>query len=375
MENVKKVKNTGLYIDFPFCVARCAFCAFNIQGYREGWADRYLSALQKELALHAENETLRGRQIGSIYLGGGTPTLYPPQALIELLSLCRRYFDVQTDAEVTVEAHPATIDKDYLKAIREEGINRLSLGVQSFSDEQLIRLGRHHTVNDVYRAFRAARAAGFENIGIDLIYALPDETAAEWKRTLKKAIDLRPEHLSIYGLSIEEGTLFHKRGVVLPSEEEQIAQYQFAQEQLSQEGFCQYEISNFAKPGFASVHNRLYWDRAETLGIGLSAHSYLDHTLKENTDTLLSYLEQIEAGHLPIKQAQTVSGKEEQIDRIIFGLRKREGIHQTVLRHPVNRMETAVHLIDAGFLAQEGDRICLTKRGMLLADEVLLAFL
>ncbi len=378
------MKPVGLYIDFPFCIARCAFCAFNIQGYREGWVNRYLLALQKELALHAESGTLREREVVSIYLGGGTPTLHPPETLTEIVSFCRRYFHVQPNAEITVEAHPATINLQaagatdplsYLHAIHEGGVNRLSIGVQSFSDKQLTNLGRHHTVNDVYHVFDTARKAGFNNIGIDLIYSLPGQTVFEWEDTLQSAIDLGPESLSIYGLSIEEGTLFHKKGVTLPTEAEQTIQYQLAQKVLESAGYPQYEISNFAKPGYASRHNILYWNREETLGVGLSAHSYFNHAHQENTDSLPSYLDQVEAGHLPIKQVQRVSRQEEQIDAIIFGLRKREGIPQTLLQHPMNRTETAVSLIEAGLLAIEGDRILLTPQGMLLADTVALSFL
>ncbi len=416
--NTNKMNPVGLYIDFPFCIARCAFCAFNIQGYRERWAGRYLSALQKELALHVELGTLREREIISLYLGGGTPTLYPPEALSEIISFCRRYFHVRADVEITVEAHPATIrlqglasplagvappppakpdgaspsrtpcvlgrfaptsngsqPVSYLHAIYEGGVNRLSIGVQSFSDEQLTKLGRHHTVHDIYRAFETARLAGFNNIGIDLIYALPDQSVSEWEKTLQLAISLGPESLSLYGLSIEEGTLFHKNGVTLPSDEEQVIQYQLAQTILEDAGYRQYEISNFARPGYACRHNLLYWDRGETLGIGLSAHSYINHTHQENTDALVSYLEQIEAGHLPVKEVNAVSCEEEQVDRIIFGLRKREGIDQTILHYPVSRTETAGQLIDAGLLAIEGARVCLTPHGMLLADTVASAFL
>jgi oxygen-independent coproporphyrinogen-3 oxidase len=338
-------------------------------------SERYLKALQKEIALHAQNGTLDRREIVSLYLGGGTPTLYPPAVLNEVISLCREAFRLQPNAEITIEAHPATMNEDTLTALLNGGVNRLSIGVQSFSDEMLTLLGRHHSVNDAMTAFHAARRAGFSNISIDLIYALPGESLSDWEKTLQMAIDLNPEHLSLYCLSIDEGTLFHKRGVTLPSEEEQISQYQWAQNALSNAGFKQYEISNFAKEGFACVHNTLYWDRAETLGIGLSAHSYLNDQHQENTDSLSSYCEAIEQGRTPIQYARTVGIEEAQADRIIFGLRKREGIKKVLLHPSQKQQQTAAALIDSGLLIEEQDRICLTPRGMLLADQVAEAFL
>ncbi len=365
----------GLYIDFPFCIARCAFCAFNVQGYRESISERYRLALHKELAIHDLHDTCNGREVVSLYLGGGTPTLYPSCVINEIVSSCQRYFNFRDDAEITIEAHPATMNIADLRELQRNGINRISMGVQSFSDEYLKLLGRNHTVKEAIAAFGTARKAGFDNIGIDLIYALPDQSLGEWKETLQSAIDLSPEHLSIYCLSIEEGTLFHKKGVTLPSEEEQILQYQLAQRVLYDAGYQQYEISNFAKAGYASTHNHLYWDRGETLGIGVSAHSYFNNEHKENTASILSYCEQIEAGHIPIAQTTLVSHEEANTDRIIFGLRKCAGIKKNLLHSHQKHEQTANRLIDSGLLVAEEDRICLTPRGMLLADQVAQAFL
>jgi oxygen-independent coproporphyrinogen-3 oxidase len=234
----------GLYVDFPFCLARCSFCAFNIQGYREGLAERYIAALRQEILLYAKQPIWQDRVMTSIYFGGGTPTLYPPEVLADLLSLCEKLFPISGDVEVTLEAHPATIDPSNLGPLREGGINRLSMGVQSFSDAHLEALGRHHTAEAARLAFHAARAAGFANIGIDLIYAIPGSSLIEWEETLQSAIHLSPEHLSLYCLSIEEGTLFHKKekqGLLsLPSEEETILLYQTAQKRLKEAGYHQY---------------------------------------------------------------------------------------------------------------------------------------
>jgi oxygen-independent coproporphyrinogen III oxidase len=373
------MKPAGLYVDFPFCLARCSFCAFNIQGYREGLAERYLAALRQEILLQAEAPIWQDRMMTSIYFGGGTPTLYPPSALVELLSLCRVSFPVAADVEVTLEAHPATIDLSNLDPLRKGGINRLSMGVQSFSDAHLEALGRHHTAEAARQAFHAARAAGFENIGIDLIYALPGHALAEWEATLQSAIELAPEHLSLYCLSVEEGTLFHKKekqGLLsLPSEPEVILLYQTAQGRLKRGGYEQYEISNFARPGFACRHNLHYWNRNASLGIGLSAHSYLVREHRANTDSLPGYLDQIASRRIPIAHTEKISFQAAMKDRIIFGLRKSEGIPLRLLARDLTLEKTSKRLIEEGLLIQDADRLRLSSKGILLADEVAIAFL
>lgn len=369
----------GLYIDFPFCLARCSFCAFNIQGYREGLAERYIAALRREILLYSEAPIWRERVLTSVYFGGGTPTLYPPDLLVKLLSLCRASFPMAADAEVTIEAHPATIDLSTLAALRGGGINRLSMGVQSFSDAHLEALGRHHTAEAARLAFHAARAAGFANIGIDLIYAIPGSSSIEWEETLQSAIVLSPEHLSLYCLSIEEGTLFHKKekaGLLsMPSEGEMIQLYQAAQKKLKEAGYDQYEISNFARPGYACRHNLLYWDRNESLGVGLSAHSYLDREHRANTDSLPDYLDQVASGRLPIAERGEVSFDAALKDQIIFGLRKTEGIPLQLLGQNRSFEETYKRLVEEGLLIEEKNRLRLSSKGILLADEVAIAFL
>jgi len=365
-------------IDFPFCLARCSFCAFNIQGYREGYASRYADALRRELLYQADGPFWRDRVITSIYLGGGTPSLYSPEVLTALVALCLERLPVALDAEVTLEAHPATIHSENLFPLREGGINRLSMGVQSFSDAHLEALGRHHTAEGARAAFQAARSAGFANIGIDLIYALPDQPFSDWEATLQAAIDLAPEHLSLYALSIEEGTLFDKRAraglLSLPTEGEVISQYQTARACLAAAGYRQYEISNFARPGYECRHNLLYWDRGDVLGIGLSAHSYLDREHRANTDSLQAYLEMIESGGFPVDCSEKISAETLRKERIIFGLRKTEGIPLAFLGEDPLLRKTADQLISEGLLTIESNQIRLTSRGLLLADEVAVAF-
>ncbi|MEC4678365.1 MAG: radical SAM family heme chaperone HemW [Nitrospirota bacterium] len=373
------MKTLGLYIDFPFCIARCAFCAFDVEGYRVRWAKRYMIALHKEIALYATCPEIAERKITSIYLGGGTPSHYPSEVLKNLLAQCRNRFKISTNAEITLEAHPATLDENNLSDFQKMGIQRLSIGMQSFSDKQLQQLGRHHTTKEAITAFQMARRAGFSNISIDLMYGLPNESPEDWEKTLRQAIALSPEHLSIYALSIEAGTLFdkkRKKGTLsLCSEETVTRLYDCARKQLAQADYKQYEISNFAKTGYKSQHNLRYWNQDAVLSFGVSGHSYIDDERSVNTDKIPDYIEKLEAGKLPVTEQEKILPRDAVIDHIIFGLRKTEGIPAQTLSEDAIFRQTCKRLEDTGLLQEESGRIQLTRKGMHFADEVAMAFL
>jgi len=373
------VKPLGLYIDLPFCIARCAFCAFDVEGFRARRAGQYLEALKKEMEIISRDPDLQSRKVTSIYLGGGTPSHFSGDTLIDLLSLCRDLFQISHDAEISLEAHPATVDAEKLSAFRLGGINRLSFGMQSFSDEHLLALGRHHNVQQADSAFFAARRAGFKNIGTDLIYGLPGQTQKDWEKTLCHAITLAPEHLSTYALSIEAGTLFGKKmsaGLLdLPSEDETIGFYEFARTQLASAGYAQYELSNFSRAGYECRHNLLCWDREETLAFGISAHTYFKQERRENVDSISSYIERLSSGRLPLAELEQVDAKQVQQDQIIFGLRESEGIPLEMISRSPEFKETTAMLQQKGLLRLQGDRLRLSDKGMLLADEVAVAYL
>lgn len=373
------MNSLGLYIDFPFCIARCAFCAFDVEGYRAAWAERYMTALRKEIKHYAVLPEITGRRITSVYLGGGTPSHYPSEILEDLLALCRSLFEVRDNAEITLEAHPATVDDHNLRAFRNMGINRLSIGIQSFSDVHLKKLGRHHTVQDAVTAFQNARSTGFTNIGIDLMYGLPEQSDSDWEKTLREAIALSPEHLSLYALTVETGTRFAKEEktghLVLPSEEETARFYETARTRLAAAGFEQYEISNFTKPGYQSRHNLRYWNQEEVLSFGISAHSYFNGERRVNVDNIPGYIEAIERGGFPLLHTEKIPAKERQIDRIIFGLRKTEGIRLTLLENNTILKKTTARLREEGLIEVKTGWMRLTSKGMLLADEVAMAYL
>ncbi|NOY85621.1 MAG: radical SAM family heme chaperone HemW [Nitrospirae bacterium] len=372
------MKTLGFYIDFPFCIARCAFCAFDVEGYRVRWATRYIKALEKEIEIYATLSEITGRKITSVYLGGGTPSHYPPEVLQDLLAHCQNRFNIGEDAEITLEAHPATVDKNKLSDFLKIGINRLSLGMQSFSNKQLKQLGRHHSAQEAITAFQDAREAGFLNISIDLMYGLPNESPEDWEKTLRQAITLSPEHI-FYALSIEAGTLFDKKyregKLNLCSEDTSATLYDRARKQLARADYKQYEISNFAKAGHKSRHNLRYWNQEAVLSFGVSGHSYIDGKRSVNTDKIPDYIEKLETGKLPVTEQEKILPRDAAIDHIIFGLRKTEGIPVETLSEDAIFRETRKNLEDAGLLQEESGRIQLTRKGMHFADEVGMAFL
>ena len=264
----------GLYLHIPFCRSRCAYCSFNSYACQAPPA-AYLAALAGQIRYWADQQWCRERRFASLFIGGGTPTIYEGGELAGLLRLCRESFNFREDPEITVEANPNTVTAQALTVLRRAGVNRLSLGVQAFSDRLLVGLGRSHTMAEAHAAIEAARQAGFANINLDLMYGLPGQSAADWRDTLTRALACGPEHLACYELTIEEGTSFARlveRGeLILPGEEEALAMAERTHVLLAQAGLHRYEISNYAKPGRECRHNLNYWRNGSYLGLGAGA--------------------------------------------------------------------------------------------------------
>lgn len=263
----------GFYVHVPFCLRKCAYCDFASRPFAPGDVERYLEAIEREMELRPPDFSP-----ATVYIGGGTPTALPLPALERLLALVRRTVPETSAVEWTCEANPGALTAESARILRAAGVNRLSLGAQSFDDAQLARLGRLHRADDIARAVAAARDAGFDNVSLDLMYALPGQTVADWRRDLEQALSLAPEHLSLYALSIEEGTPFARErdaGRLREADEETAReQYESARSLLRAAGFGQYEISNFARPGRECRHNLLYWSGGAYLGCGPAAHSH-----------------------------------------------------------------------------------------------------
>lgn len=291
-ENNKSLRPLALYLHVPFCKSKCIYCDFASWSGRESVWERYFACLTEEL--RSWKERLSDYEVCTVFIGGGTPSLVPETLIVRLLDEVRACAKVHPDAEVTMEANPGTLTPDRLRAYRAAGINRLSFGAQSMNDGLLRRLGRIHTADEVREAVSMARNAGFDNLSLDLMYALPGQTISDWMETLDAAISLSPEHLSAYSLIVEEGTVLCNRlergEIDVPGDDDVIDMQRAALEKLEVAGYHRYEISNFARPGRECRHNIVYWERGEYLGVGCAAHSMMKGVRFENPRSLEEYL-------------------------------------------------------------------------------------
>lgn len=378
---------TRLYLHIPFCLRKCGYCAFNSQLLPDSGLNDYVALLLAEMELVRASGTT-GVQLDSIYFGGGTPSLLEAGQARLLLETAAGLFGSSPDCEITLEANPGTIDRARLTAFREAGVNRLSLGVQSFDDTFLECLGRIHNAKQARQAFRDARQAGFTNIGIDLIHSLPAQNIAQWRTDLLEAVTLAPEHLSIYGLTIEEGTPFYTRypsGSPEKTDEDLSADmFEMADDLLTAAGYEHYEIANYARPGRRSRHNSGYWHRDGYLGLGVGAHSFLkdgDGVRFSNASGLPEYRSAIVSGRLPHPDGQRLPREEAMEEFMFLGLRMAEGISLDEFERQFNCACRSLYGPVIDELARHGLMICdstnlrLTRRGALLSNQVLSRFL
>jgi len=373
--------SVSLYIHIPFCKAKCAYCDFNSYAGLERLYDDYVDALVREMAIVGGRfSPLRGR---TIYLGGGTPTVLSLQQLESILDGCLEAFLIDDGAEVCCEANPGTVDLGYLEGLRCLGLGRLSLGVQSLHDDELQFLGRVHTSAQAREAYEMARQAGFENLNLDLICAFPGHTLQRWRATLERAIALEPEHLSLYPLSLEEGTPLWKRVEMgelrTPDDDLAAEMYLLAEEIL--EGYRHYEISNWTKPGYESRHNLTYWRNEGYLGFGAGAHSYYGGRRFWNVARPEEYIRRLKAGESATEGEEVIEAAVEIAETVIMGLRLSEGVEYDRFRQRFGRDLSSLYgpqleeLKAWGLLEVNGKGIRLAPRGRLLGNEVFERFL
>ncbi len=367
---------TGVYVHIPYCVKKCAYCDF-CSVPRDHTAEAYPDALCREIELSRDQLPYEG-PVPSVFFGGGTPTALPAEALVRILNTVRRTYDVRSDAEISVECNPGTASYGDFVKLRAAGFNRLSLGLQSAADGLLKAVGRIHTYEQFLAAFHAARDAGFENINVDLMHGLPGQTQGDYLNTLQKVCDLEPEHISAYALILEEGTPLYARvrtgETELPDEDVVADMEDAGMAFLRQRGFERYEVSNFAKPGFACRHNLIYWDDAPYLGFGVAAHSSArgkgEWLRWSNTESIPEYLRKLRRGKLPTAETLHIDRKEEMFEVIMLGLRKVKGIpRQTFLDRFGVPLEKAfpdawLNVQSNGWWADDHARYALTERGM-----------
>ena len=379
---------TRLYIHIPFCRKKCPYCAFFSQEYSGENLDNYVELLCAEMSLVAEKTDSR-HALDSIYFGGGTPSLLDFRQIERLIVQAERLFGLAARAEITLEANPGTVDYRKLADFRRAGANRLSLGIQSFDDRMLASLGRIHTAQEAQAAFAAARRANFNNIGIDLINSLPGQTREMWRTDLEQALQLAPEHLSVYGLTIEEDTRFAAQYVenspLLPDEDLSAEMFEAADDLLCSHGYEHYEIANYARPGFRSQHNGGYWHRDGYLGLGAGAHSYLRDsgcgTRFSNVADLNEYAKALHKGELPRLDVTELSREDAMAEHMFLGLRMSDGIvfenfekEFGIQLNAVFGQELAL-LQSQLLLSADTAAVRLTRRGMLLSNQVFLHFL
>jgi oxygen-independent coproporphyrinogen-3 oxidase len=339
-----------------------------------------MKALKEEFKYQSEQNRLNERKLQSIYLGGGTPSLISSKQLLEVLDLCRSVFKVPDDLEITIEATPESINPQKARALLREGVNRLSLGAQSFSGHELKLLGRNHTVEQTRRAVFTARETGFTNINLDLIYALLGQSLDQWRFTLEEALALEPQHISFYGLTLEEGTLFYELKesgrLCYPDEDEQAVLYATAQRLLVERGFEQYEVSNFSRPGYHCRHNLIYWSDGEYLGLGASAHSHLNGRRFANCFDPQEYIHRISTEGCAVVETEHLTPEKKAMEAIVFGLRRTAGFNlQDILNRynvqlPQDFYQTLRDFQSHGLLVFSSDSLKPTPKGLLLADQL-----
>ncbi|MBA4372905.1 MAG: coproporphyrinogen III oxidase [Thermodesulfovibrio sp.] len=362
----------ALYIHLPFCARKCLYCDFLSVPFSAARAEQYVVAVCTELSMKKK----LFESLSTLYIGGGTPTLLGLERLVRLFRCLRDTCGLSPDTEITLEANPGTVSSDLLDALRSLGVNRLSIGVQSFQDSELKVLGRIHNSAEAACAIAEASASGFSNISLDLMYGIPGQTMASWKDTLSQAVSLGPTHISAYELTPEKETplfgMLSSGKLSLPHEDLVLDMYGFAIDFLGEHGYRHYEISNFARPGRECRHNLNYWDRGDYAGVGAGAHSFVNGIRAYNSSDLEHYIEELHFRCLPQKEEQALTRAEASREHIFLGLRKTEGILMTSPVFSVFHLhEAASGLLEKGYLKTCGEYLSLTRRGLVVSNMVI----
>lgn len=376
----------GIYLHIPFCVRKCEYCDFlSYEDMRD--TDLYAESLIQEIVL--SSRSCQHGKIDTVFIGGGTPSVMPPAKIGSIMSALRSNYEISSDAEITIETNPGTLDTEKLRQYRDCGINRISLGLQSADDMLLKTLGRIHGYSDFARSIEMTEACGYTNINIDLMYGIPYQNAEILCDTLEKVFAFYPAHISLYSLIVEDDTPLKRKildgTLCLPNEDETAFMQDAADSLLNQNGCSRYEISNYAKPGFECRHNLNYWNNGQYIGLGLGAHSAIskDATLMrtENTREFKSYFAAIKDGKLPVSNTMLISEKEEMFETIMLGLRKTDGISiedfncrfecdfLTLYQNQIKSLQ------EKNLLKLQDKRVFLTSKGLDLQNRVLIDFM
>lgn len=381
------MKELALYVHVPFCVQKCLYCDFLSGPKNLDKIDCYIEALEKEI--ESQKELIGAYKVRSIFLGGGTPSILKPEQITKVMNALYGVAKeaLLPNAEITIESNPGTLDKEKLETYRKLGINRISMGLQSTHNDELKALGRIHTYEEFLEGFALARKAGFDNINIDLMSGLPHQTPERYEETLKRVIALEPEHISAYSLIIEEGTRFYdlyatqKGAQLLPDEEQDRFMYHKTKELLDDAGYHRYEISNYARPGKESLHNKSYWTGIDYLGLGLGASSLIENKRYRNEENMTYYLSKVQQDQSVMNLEEVLSLEDRMEEFMILGLRLTKGISlarfQERFGHAVTNLyeDEIKRLTKLGMLNIENGYLSLTESGVDVSNEVLVHFL
>jgi len=374
----------SIYIHLPYCIKKCPFCDFNSFGVGKNFPENeYTDSLLKELKIY--EGLIINHDIASVYFGGGTPSLFSPGSIENLIDGINALRTLSNNTEITIEVNPKTADYNKFNNLRQAGINRVSTGMQSFSERKLSLLGRPNNPIDNYKTFNDINRANISNINIDLMYGTPDETMSEWANDLETAGSLLPKHISAYCLTIENGTEFYKRlkngDLILPDEEILLAFLNYTADYLKSKRFIHYEISNFAIEGYSSVHNRAYWKGEDYIGLGAGAHSHLKSRGKEkygvrwsNFRTPSKYINNVINGFSPVESYEELSLSQSFQDSVMMGLRLMDGIDINKIKTRFGldfNYDNMKELFEEGLLSRNNDYISLSGKGMALSNYII----
>lgn len=382
------LETVSLYLHIPFCHTRCHYCDFNTYAGILPLREPYVRALLTEIGMAGTVAQLphgKPRRSRTIFFGGGTPSLLSVSQISRILNVCYTNFAVDEGAEITLEANPGTLSQEQLIGLRAAGINRLSMGAQSFDAELLKTLGRIHSPKDITKAVHDARVAGFTSINVDFMFGLPGQTMSHWRETINRALDLHIEHLSLYSLIIEEGTPFYTwthEGRITPGDEDLCADmYEYADERLQEAGYKNYEISNWSLPGFQSRHNLTYWHNLPYLGMGAGAYSSFGGRRFSDVRDPVEYIRLLKTQQWPEAESETIDKAQAMSETAFLALRTAQGLHLPTFEQrfalPFTQFvgDRLRFVEEAGLLEREPDRLRLSKRGRLLGNEVFLRLL
>ena len=369
------MKKLGIYIHIPFCKRKCHYCDFISFSDKMDLIDDYIETIKKEISNYKINQ--EDYLIETIYFGGGTPSYIESKYIIGILEELKQKFNISKDVEITIEINPGTVDEQKLQEYYNSGINRISFGLQSTKSELLKLVGRIHSYSDFLNSYNLAKKIGFKNVNVDLMIGLPVQTLEDVQKDLEKIIELKPEHISVYSLIVEEGTIIEQKinnkELYLPSEELERKMYWKVKEELEKQGFIHYEISNFSKPQYESKHNLSCWNQEEYIGFGLAAHSYIDNKRYSNTENLEEYIDNIEKS-TTIHEVQTKEDKMKEY--MLLSLRKLEGVKISEFKNkfidnPIYLYrESLSKLVTQELIEIDIDNIKLTNKGIDLANLV-----